>query len=207
MPRWIAGRGALSKEKMTTMKHENKMIYRVTLTAVFAALVFVSSMLSVPIPVAIGDVTRIHLGNIFCLLSGFVLGPAGGGLAAGLGSALYDMTNPAYIASAPFTFVFKFLLAAVCGWAAYARGSRAENHGQNILAAIAGSATYMVLYLGKSFIEGMLLGSALVPVLLSVGTKAVTSSVNAVIAVVVSVPLCAAIRLALKKSHLLEKLG
>ena len=56
------------------MKHENKMIYRVTLTAVFAALVFVSSMLSVPIPVAIGDVTRIHLGNIFCLLSGFVLG-------------------------------------------------------------------------------------------------------------------------------------
>ena len=147
------------------MKHENKMIYRVTLTAVFAALVFVSSMISVPIPVAIGDVTRIHLGNIFCLLSGFVLGPVGGGLAAGLGSALYDMTNPAYIASAPFTFVFKFLLAAVCGWAAYARGSRAENHGQNILAAIAGSATYMVLYLGKSFIEGMLLGSALVPVL------------------------------------------
>ena len=128
------------------MKHENKMIYRVTLTAVFAALVFVSSMISVPIPVAIGDVTRIHLGNIFCLLSGFVLGPVGGGLAAGLGSALYDMTNPAYIASAPFTFVFKFLLAAVCGWAAYARGSRAENHGQNILAAIAGSATYMVLY-------------------------------------------------------------
>mgnify|MGYP000756023644 FL=1 len=189
------------------MKHENKMIYRVTLTAVFAALVFVSSMLSVPIPVAIGDVTRIHLGNIFCLLSGFVLGPVGGGLAAGLGSALYDMANPAYIASAPFTFVFKFLLAAVCGWAAYARGSRAENHGQNILAAIAGSATYMVLYLGKSFIEGMLLGSALVPVLLSVGTKAVTSSVNAVIAVVVSVPLCAAIRLALKKIHLLEKLG
>ena len=201
-------RGSIQREeKMTTMKHENKMIYRVTLTAVFAALVFVSSMLSVPIPVAIGDVTRIHLGNIFCLLSGFVLGPVGGGLAAGLGSALYDMTNPAYIASAPFTFVFKFLLAAVCGWAAYARGSRAENHGQNILAAIAGSATYMALYLGKSFIEGMLLGSALVPVLLSVGTKAVTSSVNAVIAVVVSVPLCAAIRLALKKSHLLEKLG
>ena len=75
------------------------------------------------------------------------------------------------------------------------------------LAAIAGSATYMVLYLGKSFIEGMLLGSALGPVLLSVATKAVTSGVNAVIAVIVSVPLCAAIRLALKKSHLLEKLG
>lgn len=43
------------------MKQESKWIYRVTLTAVFAALVFVSSMISVPIPVAIGDVTRIHL--------------------------------------------------------------------------------------------------------------------------------------------------
>ena len=83
-----------------------------------------------------------------------MLGPVGGGLAAGLGSALYDMTNPAYIASAPFTFAFKFMLAAVCGWIAWAKGGRAENHGQNILAAIAGSATYMVLYLGKSFIEG-----------------------------------------------------
>lgn len=190
------------------MAQEKKAIYRVTLTAVFAALVFVSSMLlSVPIPVAIGDVTRIHLGNIFCLLSGFVLGPVAGGLAAGLGSALYDVTNPAYIASAPFTFAFKFLLAAVCGWVAYARGSRAERHGQNILAGVAGSAAYMVLYLGKSFIEGLLLGNALVPVLVAVGTKAVTSGVNAVIAVVVSVPLCAAVRMALKKSHLLEKLG
>ena len=39
------------------------------------------------------------------------------------------------------------------------------------------------------------------------GTKALTSAVNAVIAVAVSVPLYAAIRLALKKSGMLEKLG
>ena len=148
-----------------------------------------------------------QLNQLIDTLHQWTEGPVGGGLAAGLGSALYDMTNPAYITSAPFTFAFKFMLAAVCGWIAWAKGSRAENHGQNILAAIAGSATYMVLYLGKSFIEGMLLGSALGPVLLSVATKAVTSGVNAVIAVIVSVPLCAAIRLALKKSHLLEKLG
>ena len=92
--------GGRAQREEDNMAQEKKAIYRVTLTAVFAALVFVSSMLSVPIPVAIGDVTRIHLGNIFCLLSGFVLGPVAGGLAAGLGSALYDVTNPAYIASA-----------------------------------------------------------------------------------------------------------
>lgn len=182
-------------------------IYRIAAVSVFAALVFVSNYLSVPVPVAIGSVSRIHFGNIFCLLSGFVLGPVGGGLAAGIGSGLYDLTNPAYITSAPFTFAFKFLLAAACGLAAYARGARAESHLQNIIAAVAGSATYMVLYLTKGFVEGMMLGSETGAVLTAVATKAVTSGINAVIAVVVSVPLCAVVRIALKKSRLLEKMG
>ena len=54
------------------MGNNNKTVYRVTLTAVFAALVFVASVISVPVPAAFG-MTRIHLGNIFCLLSGFIL--------------------------------------------------------------------------------------------------------------------------------------
>ena len=40
------------------------------------------------------------------------------GLAAGIGSALYDVLDPVYITSAPFTFVFKFLMAWVAGAAA-----------------------------------------------------------------------------------------
>ncbi len=188
------------------MGKNGKTVYKVAAVGVFAALVFVSNMISIPIPVAIGDVSRIHLGNIFCLLSGFVLGPVGGGLAAGIGSALYDVTNPAYIASAPFTFIFKFLLAAVCGWVAYARGSSGGRHRQNVLAAAAGSVTYMVLYLGKAFATGLLLGSEMGAVLTSLATKSVTSGVNAIIAVAVSVPLCAIVRAALKKSRLLDKL-
>lgn len=188
------------------MENSSKSVYRIAAVGVFAALVFVSNLISIPIPVAIGDVSRIHLGNIFCLLSGFVLGPMGGGLAAGIGSALYDVTNPAYIASAPFTFVFKFLLAAVCGWVACAKGSDGASHKRNICAAAAGSVTYMALYLGKAFFQGLLLGSEMGAVLTSVATKAATSGINAVIAVVVSVPLCAVVRAALKKSHLLEKL-
>ncbi len=188
------------------MGSSSKSVYKIAMVGVFAALVFVSNMISVPIPVAIGDVSRIHLGNIFCLLSGFVLGPVGGGLAAGIGSALYDVTNPAYIASAPFTFVFKFLLAAVCGWVAYAGKNEGGNHKLNICAAAAGSVTYMILYLGKAFVQGLLIGSEMGAVVTAVATKAVTSSINAVIAVVVSVPLCAVVRAALKKSHLLDKM-
>ena len=131
----------------------------------------------------------------------------GGGLAAGIGSALYDLTNPAYIASAPFTFAFKFMLACVCGLVAYAGNNRGKNHKLNIAAAVCGSVTYMILYLGKNFVEGLLLGSEMGTVLTALATKLFTSSVNAVIAVVVSVPLYAAIRLALKKSKLLDKMN
>lgn len=46
------------------MQKENRIIYRIVLTAMFAALVFVASIISVPVPAAFG-MTRIHLGNIF----------------------------------------------------------------------------------------------------------------------------------------------
>ena len=62
---------------------------------------------------------------------------------------------------------------------------------------------YILVFM-RLFINCLLYTS---PVLVAVGTKAVTSGVNAVIAVVVSVPLYAAVRMALKKSRLLEKLG
>ena len=189
------------------MEKSKSTVYKVVLTAVFAALVFVSNMISIPIPVAVGNVSRVHLGNIFCLLSGLILGPVGGGLAAGVGSALYDVTNPAYIASAPFTFVFKFAMAAVCGWLAHGGERKGASHWWNLLASVCGSVTYMILYLGKSFIQSMMLGNALEAALIALGTKAVTSTVNAVIAVVVAVPLYAAIRLAIKKSGFAERMG
>ena len=181
-------------------------IYRIALISVFAALVFAANWLYIPIPVAVGSMSRISLGNVFSLLSGLILGPIGGGLASGIGAALFDVTNPAYIASAPFTFVFKFLLAAVCGWIAHAKTAKGENHKRNLVAAVCGSVTYIILYLSKAFIQSMLVGNALNVTLLAVGEKLLTSSVNAVVAVIISVPLSAAIRLALKKSGLMKKL-
>lgn len=183
---------------------EKSTIFKIATVGVFGALVFVSSMISVPIPVAIGDVTRIHLGNIFCLLSGLVLGPVGGGLAAGIGSALYDITNPAYIASAPFTFLFKFILALVAGLVAYSRGKNGRNVKFNILGCALGQIAYIVLYLTKSFVTGILEGSAVGAIIPSIITKLGTSSINAVIAIVFAVPLCMAVRAALHKSKLLS---
>ena len=172
-----------------------------------AALVFVSNMISFNIPVPIGPATRIHLGNIFCLLSGLLLGAFGGGFAAGIGSFLYDLISPQYIASSPFTFLFKFLLAFVCAKIAYSHGSKANKVSLNIIAGIVGSLTYIVLYLGKTFIEKTILyRMEIVPALIAVWPNFGASAINATIAVVIAIPLCIVVRKALKAGNLLEKL-
>lgn len=177
-------------------------IYKVAAVGVFGALVFVASQISIPIPVAIGSVTRIHLGNIFCLLSGLVLGPVSGGLAAGIGSALYDLTNPAYIASAPFTFAFKFIMAFLAGLIAHKLGKNKKVL-WNIIGCVTGQVAYIILYLAKTFIEGILEGSAAGAMVPAIVTKLGTSSINACLAIIFAVPLCHAVRAALKKSKLL----
>ena len=194
------------------MKNKNS-IYKIVTVGLLGALVFVSNYLSFPIPVPVGDISRIHLGNAFCLLAGFVMGPIGGGLASGIGAMLYDLTNPAYIASAPFTFVFKFLLAAVCGLIAHKgkiTGNMLEEDftitvPRSIVAGICGSLTYIVLYLAKSYITTVLAGSAPEAAAIALATKAALSTVNAILAIIISVPLSALIRKALKSSHLTTK--
>ena len=161
---------------------------QMTLTGLMAAAVYVASaLLQLPIPTVI-DNTRLHMGNVMCLLSGLLLGPWLGGLAAGVGSMFFDLTNPAYIASAPFTFLFKFLMAWVCG-----KIASLSRPGRNIrfgVGSLCGSALYVFLYLSKSFIEHyFVLRLPMEAVLLTLSQKAIVSGANAVVAVCVAVPL------------------
>lgn len=174
---------------------------QIAFVAIMAALVYVTSaFLQIPIASPIGN-ARLHMGNVMCLLSGFLLGPVSGGLAAGIGSMFFDLTNPAYIASAPFTLIFKFLLAFVCGL--IAKGGK-ERLWALIVGAVLGSLTYVMLYLGKTFIRDyFVLGYPLEGVMASVGTKSVTSVINGIIASVVSIPLYLALKPLLQKAHLL----
>ncbi len=160
---------------------------------IMAAAVYVASaFLQVPIPTAI-DNTRLHMGNVMCLLAGMLLGPLQGGLAAGIGSMFFDLTNPAYIASAPFTFIFKFAMAWICG--KIASGNSAHLKHRYIIGGIAGAFAYVVLYLSKSFIEHrFILGLPMEAVMLTTAQKAVVSSVNAIVACLVAVPLGLALR-------------
>ncbi len=175
-------------------------VQEITLIGLMAAMVYVASaFLQIPIPTAIGN-TRIHMGNVMCLLSGLLLGPIWGGMAAGIGSAFFDLTNPAYITSAPFTFAFKFLMAWVCG----ILYKKWKNKGKTVLysaiSGTAGAVTYVILYLSKNFIEDyIVLSLPLQGVMVDIGQKGIVSLANGIIAVIVAVPLSMAIRPAIAK--------
>lgn len=167
-----------------------------------AALVFVGNYLQFKIPVSIGDVTRVHLGNSMCLLAGLLFGPGVGGLASGIGAGLYDLFDPVYIVSAPYTFCSKFamgFLAGLLGRAAFRKEGKSRVP-QVILAGVVGQLAYIFLYLLKSYVTLRLVGTASQAAFLAVIPKIAASTVNAVAAVVISVPLSIALRKALSRT-------
>ena len=124
---------------------------RIAMAGLLAALTAVGSGLRIVIPVSIGGNSAFHLGNIFCALSGILMGPGLGGLAAGLGSAIYDMTNPIYISECWITFLMKgaYGLAAGLTW----KHLKIRPYLRDLIATTAGAVTYAVLYLGKKYLE------------------------------------------------------
>ncbi|MBR2041305.1 MAG: ECF transporter S component [Oscillospiraceae bacterium] len=169
---------------------------------VLAALVFVATyFLKIgPIPTPAGP-TQFKMGNAVCLLGAMIFGKTKGGLAAGIGSAMFDLTQPAFVAGAPFTFAFFFAMAWVCGLVSHLGGNDGTKTKQNIIGAVCGAVSYLVLHLGKSFITLLLEGSTAEAALVACGTKFVTSGINAVFAIVVSVLLAPICKNALERAY------
>lgn len=182
---------------------------KIVLTALLAALTVAGSALRITMPLSIAGTTSFHLGNILCALSGILLGPWFGGLAAGLGSAIYDMMNPLYISECWITFITKGLYGVVAGLIAGRGGKawRADNgasYARLYLATISGALTYAVLYLSKGFFYDGLLLSGLTPqaAMINVVAKLPATTFNAVVAVICAPLLAIAISKALEKARL-----
>ena len=171
--------------------------------AMLAALVYVVTLFRFPL---LG--TKVHLANAVCLLSGLLMGPAAGGVAAGLGSALYDLMAGGYdFIQCMITFVSKFAMAWVCAKIAFSHGAEARFHGRNIAACIIGALTYVALYMLKTFVYQMFVyGYPMETVLLTMGSKLPASLINAVAAMVAAPILYTALSLALSRAGLLKKM-
>ena len=175
-----------------------KTLYRIIIVGLMAALVYAGNYLQIKIPNGV-IVTRIHLGNSMCLLAGLLFGALNGGLASGIGAGLYDLFDPVYIVSAPYTFISKFAMGMTAGLL------RTNNEKKRVIvAAIVGQITYIVLYLLKTYVTIIILGGTSQAAWAAVGTNAITSTVNAVLAVVIAVPLYFMLRAALKNTGIFE---
>ena len=85
----------------------NKRVEKICISAMFAALCAAATLIHVPISATNG---YINLGDVIVLLSGWLLGPAYGFAAAGIGSALTDLFL-GYMTYVPITFFVKGLMA------------------------------------------------------------------------------------------------
>ena len=90
----------------------------ICMLGLLTAVCFAGNYARIKLPMTIGGTSAFTLGNITCVLSGLLMGPIGG-LASGLGAALYDCMDPAYLMEAPLTFLNKGAMGLVAGVAAY----------------------------------------------------------------------------------------
>lgn len=119
---------------------------KIILTALFAALSCVATM-SIRIPTP-GTGGYIHPGDAIVILSGIVLGPVYGFLAAGIGSALSDLIG-GYFVYVPITFVIKGLIAL---FSAYAYRMLAKSEKMRYIGVLAGGIIDIIFVAGGYFL-------------------------------------------------------
>ncbi len=175
-----------------------------------AALCYIGfAFLKIDIPVG-PEKTAFHFGNVFCVLGALLLGGFWGGLAGAVGMTIGDLTT-AYVTSAPKTFVLKLCIGLIVGFVAHTLFKINKRHTKKYItvATIVSCSAGMVFNIFADPIAGYFYKTYLlgVPQDLSKALAkmaAITTSVNAVTAIVFASIIFLALRPALKKAGLLK---
>ena len=191
-------------------KKNNDATRKIVFAALMAALCYIGfAFFRIDIPVG-SEKTAFHLGNVFCVLAALLLGGFWGGMAGAVGLSIADLTS-GYVTSAPKTFVLKLCIGLVAGFVAHKifRIAKEEKGKVSIpvaaaLSSAAGMAFNVVAdpvvgYFYKTYILGVPQDVAAIWAKMG----AVTTLVNAVVAVIVATVFYLALRPALKRSNLL----
>lgn len=187
-------------------------INRLAQAGLLAALCYIGfAFFKIDIPVG-PEKTAFHFGNVFCVLAALLLGGYWGGLAGAIGMTIGDLTT-SYVTSAPKTFLLKLCIGLIVGFVAHKIFKLSKEHtakyvtGVTVLACTCGMvfnivADPLVGYFYKTYLLGVpqSISSALAKM------AAVTTSVNAVVAVIAASTFYIALRPALKKSGLFVQL-
>lgn len=178
--------------------------------ALCAALCYVgATFIKIDVPVGT-EKTMFHFGNVFCVLAALLIGGLWGGLAGAVGMTISDLTT-SYVTSAPKTFILKLCIGLIVGFVAHKLFKLSKDHSAKyvtvatIVSSICGMlfnvfADPIVGYFYKTYILGV--PQDLSKTLAKIG--AVTTSVNAVIAVIVATIIYLALRPVMKKTAMLK---
>ncbi len=168
-------------------------ILRIALIGVFAALCYVGFQvfrIDLALP---GGKTAFHMGNVFLLVAALLLGPVSGGLAGSIGMTLADLTS-GYQMYAPTTFILKMLIGMITGVVAFKLGKlyaiedRKQALKWSVLASSAGILFNIIFDpLIGYFYQRYLLALPVDPAAVLAKFAAGTSTVNGVIAIIISV--------------------
>lgn len=192
---------------------KNERIYKLTTTALMAALSYVVfTFLQIKITLPGGDATSLHLGNAVCVLGALLLGSIYGGLGGAIGMTIGDLFDPVYVIYAPKTFILKFCIGLITGLIAHKFGKISTSTDKKhvfkwtLLAAIGGM-LFNVIFdpLFGYFYKRIIIGKPAAEVTLAWNIAA--TSINAVLSVIVSVIIYMALRPALQKSGMLFTIG
>lgn len=187
---------------------ENRADVRTTVfAAMFAALSYVGfAYLKIDIPVGSSS-TAFHLGNVFVVLAALFLGGYWGGMAGAVGLTIADLTTQ-YVTSAPKTFILKLCIGLITGFVAHnifklnrSRERKVPIAAAALISSAAGMgfnviADPIVGYFYKQYLLGI--PQELAKVWVKIG--AVTTLVNAIIAVVLATIFYLALRAPLART-------
>ena len=192
------------------MKNQTIATKKIVFAALMAALCYIGfSYFRIDIPVGT-EKTAFHLGNVFCVLAALLIGGFWGGMSGAIGMTIADLTT-GYVTSAPKTFLLKLCIGLIAGFVAH-KGFHISSDEKRklslpvatVLSCAAGMAFNIVAdpivgYFYKTYILGV--PQEVAGIWAKMG--AVTTLVNAIVAVVVASVFYLALRPALKRSNLL----
>ena len=199
--------GVLPEKKKTDVR-------TLAMAALFAALCYIGfSYCKIDIPVGM-EKTAFHLGNVFCVLAALFLGGLWGGMAGAVGMTIADLTT-AYVTSAPKTFLLKLCIGLITGFVAHKIFKISQDREDRKIPLTAATAISCAAGMGFNIVADPVVGYFYKMYVLGVPQQAasiwakigaVTTSVNAVVAVIAATVLYVALRKAMKRTNLMPKI-
>lgn len=157
----------------------NKKLLRTVFTALFAALCCAATFIYIPSPASNG---YLNMGDCFVILSGWILGPVYGFLAAGMGSAISDLAL-GYAIYAPATFIIKGLMA-LAAYFIFTSLSKALSK-KNIFSKIVSSFSAEVIMISGYYLYDALISKNFISALAGVPGNAVQGLFGIIVSILI----------------------